>query len=97
MELLDQSSLVLEINKEYILIYLSQFLEFAKEKKIFLMINLLQYIYLGVLFNESLDLESIIVKMNDKINHIMNSFFRFLTNRNVPFYFKTRVLVLLYP
>ena len=47
-----------------------------------------QYTYLGIPFNESLDLEPIIVKMNDKINYTNNSFYRFLTGRNVPFYFK---------
>ena len=52
-----------------------------------------QYTYLGIPFNESLDLKPIIAKMNSKINYTVNSFFRFLTNRNVPFYFKTRILV----
>jgi len=52
-----------------------------------------QYIYLGIPFNESLDLELIIVKMNDKINYTNNSFYRFLTDRNVPFYFKTWIIV----
>ena len=52
-----------------------------------------QYTYLGIPFNESLDLKPIIAKMNSKINYTVNSFFSFLTNRNVPFYFKTRILV----
>ena len=46
-------------------------------------------------FNDSLNLESIIViaKMNNKINYSVNYLFRFLINRNVPFYFKTCVLI----
>ena len=39
--------------------------------------------YIRCTFNESLDLKPIIAKMNSKINYTVNSFFRFLTNRNV--------------
>jgi len=52
-----------------------------------------QYTCLEKFFSELLDLEPIITKMNIKINYMVNSFFRFLTNWNVPFYFKTHILV----
>ena len=52
-----------------------------------------QYTYLGIPFHESLQLTPIISKMNSKISHAVDSFFRFLTNRKVPIYFKTRILV----
>jgi hypothetical protein len=51
-----------------------------------------QYTYLGIPFDESLDLEPIIAKMNSKKKYTVNSFFRSLTNRKVPFYFKTHIL-----
>jgi len=44
-------------------------------------------------FNDSLNLESIIAKMNNKINYSVNYFFRFLINKNVPFYFKKCILI----
>ena len=34
-----------------------------------------QYTYLGIPFNESLNLEPIITKMDSKINYTVNSFF----------------------
>ena len=52
-----------------------------------------QYTYLGIPFDESLELKPIISYMNSKINFVVNSFFHFLTNQNVPFYFKTRILI----
>jgi len=56
--------------------------------------NAKQYTYLRVTFNKSLDLEPIIAKMNGKKNYTINSFFKFLTNRNVSFLtFKTCILV----
>jgi len=39
-----------------------------------------QYTYLEIPFNESSDLEPIIIKMNNKINYTVNPFFRFLIN-----------------
>jgi hypothetical protein len=52
-----------------------------------------QYTYLGIPFNESLELKPIMSKMNTKINYLVNSFHNFLSNKNAPFYFKTRILV----
>ena len=52
-----------------------------------------QYIYLGVPFDESLELKPIVSMLNRKINHKVNSYFCLLTNKYVPLYLKTRITV----
>jgi len=47
-----------------------------------------QYTYLGIPFNELLDLKQNTIKMKSKISYTVNSFFGLLTKRNVLFYFK---------
>ena len=45
-----------------------------------------QYTYLSIPFNESLSLDPIISNLNSKLNLTLNSYFRFLTNRLIPFH-----------
>ena len=52
-----------------------------------------QYTYLGIPFDESLELKPIVSMLNSKINYKVNSYFRLLTNKYVPLYLKTRILV----
>jgi len=52
-----------------------------------------QYTYLGIPFDDSLELSPIIAKMNSKINLVVNYFSRFLSNKDVPFFLKKLILV----
>ena len=52
-----------------------------------------QYTYLGIPFNESLSLDPIISNLNSKLNLTLNSYFRFLTNRLIPFHLKRLILI----
>ena len=52
-----------------------------------------QYTYLGIPFNESLSLKPITSNLNSKLNYTLNSYFRFLTNKLVPFYLKRLILI----
>jgi len=52
-----------------------------------------QYTYLGIPFNESLSLKPITSSLKCKLNYTLNSYFRFLINKNVLFYLKKPTLI----